>query len=204
MSRGYPDDRSSAVVVFPQRGCPYVNAVRWQAGRMKAFVLVGGWPGSGKTTLSRALALDLGIPYLSKDVIKEALMDALGAPATVQESRELGRAAVFAVLAAARGCHEAVIDSTWYPYSEPLVRALPGPVVEVRCKVPLDIARARYRDRVRDERHLDRLRIEAELWGSDVAPLGVGPLVEVNTVEPVNSAKVADAVRSVLAHGPST
>lgn len=129
---------------------------------MRAFLLVGGWPGSGKTTLSRALASELGIPCLSKDVVKEALMDALGAPSTVEESRELGRAAVFAVLGAARGCQGAVIDSTWYPYSEPLVRALPGPVVEVRCRIPLDLARDRYRNRFRDERYLDRLRIEAE------------------------------------------
>ena len=171
---------------------------------MKAFVLVGGWPGSGKTTLSRALASDLDIPYLSKDVVKEALMDALGAPSTVEESRELGRAAVFAVLGAARGCQGAVIDSTWYPYSEPLVRALPGPVIEVRCRVPLDVARDRYRNRLRDERHLDRLRIEAELWGSEVAPLGVGPLVQVNTGEPVDTAQVAASVRSLLADEAST
>ena len=165
---------------------------------MRAFVLVGGWPGSGKTTLSRALALDLGIPYLSKDVVKESLMDALGAPSTVEESRELGRAAVFAVLGAARGCQGAVIDSTWYPYSEPLIGALTGPLVEVRCRVPLDVARDRYRNRLRDERHLDRLRIEAELWGSEVAPLGVGPLIEVNTSEPVDIAQVAASVRSLL------
>lgn len=165
---------------------------------MKGFVLVGGWPGSGKTTLSRALALELDIPCLSKDVVKEALMDALGAPTTVEQSRDLGRAAVFAVLAAARGCDGAVIDSTWDPYSEPLVRALPGPVVEVRCRAPVDVARARYRSRTRDERHLDRLRTESELWGSEAAPLGLGPLVEVSTIEPVNPAKVADAVRSML------
>jgi predicted kinase len=42
---------------------------------MEAFVLVGGWPGSGKATLARALACDLGVPYLSKDVVKEALMN---------------------------------------------------------------------------------------------------------------------------------
>jgi predicted kinase len=171
---------------------------------MKAFVLVGGWPGSGKTTLSRALASDLGIPYLSKDAVKEALMDALGAPSTVEQSRELGRAAVFAVLGAARGCQGAVIDSTWYPYSEPLVRALPGPVVEVRCRVPLEVARDRYRSRLRDERHLDRLRIEAELWGSEVAPLGLGPLVEVNTGEPVDIAQLAASVRTLLTHEVST
>ncbi|WP_210651374.1 AAA family ATPase [Nocardioides sp. SYSU D00065] len=164
-------------------------------------MLVGGWPGSGKTTLSRALASELRVPYLSKDTVKEALMDALGAPATVEQSRELGRAAVFAVLGAARGCPGAVIDSTWYPYAEPLVRALPGPVVEVRCRVAVDVARDRFRNRLRDGRHLDHLRAEAELWSSEVLPLGAGPLVEVNTHEPVDIARVAALIRSSLADG---
>ena len=165
---------------------------------MQGFVLVGGWPGSGKTTLSRALASDLGIPYLSKDDVKEALMDALGAPSSVGESRALGRAAVFAVLRAAQGCQAAVIDSTWYPYSEPLVRALPGPLVEVRCRTPREVARERYSNRLRDERHLDRAREEEELWGSEVAPLGVGPLVEVMTTNPVDIGRLATQVRSAL------
>ncbi|MEU4695174.1 AAA family ATPase [Actinoplanes sp. NPDC023714] len=60
------------------------------------FVLVGGWPASGKSTLARALAAELGIACLAKDEIKEALMDGLGAPATVERSRELGVAAVHA------------------------------------------------------------------------------------------------------------
>jgi len=79
------------------------------------FVLVGGWPAAGKTTLARALAVQLGIAYLSKDEVKEALMDEVGAPVSVEESRKLGVAAVVAVLRAARGCPAAVIDSTWYP-----------------------------------------------------------------------------------------
>ena len=58
------------------------------------FVLVAGWPGSGKTTLAAALATELGLPLLSKDEIKEALMDGLGRPETVAQSRQLGRAAV--------------------------------------------------------------------------------------------------------------
>jgi predicted kinase len=32
-------------------------------------------PGSGKSTLAAALATELGLPFLSKDEIKEALMD---------------------------------------------------------------------------------------------------------------------------------
>jgi adenylylsulfate kinase-like enzyme len=62
------------------------------------FVLVAGWPGSGKSTLAAALAPELGLPLLAKDEIKEALMDALGAPVTVADSQRLGRAAVLAML----------------------------------------------------------------------------------------------------------
>ncbi|MFL6135982.1 MAG: AAA family ATPase [Nocardioidaceae bacterium] len=162
------------------------------------FVLVGGWPGAGKTTLSRALAAELDMPYLSKDEVKEALMDALGAPPTVEASRDLGRAAVFAVLRAARGCRAAVIDSTWFDYALPLTRDLPGRKVEVRCRVPLAVVRERYANRIRDERHLDVLRSEAELWGQEVAPLGIGPLVEVDTTGPVDVEHLASVIRTAL------
>jgi hypothetical protein len=137
----------------------------------------------------------LVLPYLSKDEIKEALMDVLGTPSTVEESRELGRAAVFATLRAAKGCTAAVIDSTWLPGSLPLVNELPGPFVEIRCRVDIELVRQRYRERVRDGRHLDHLRSEEELWGREVAPLGVGPVVEVDTAGPVDVPALADEVR---------
>ncbi len=76
-------------------------------------MLVGGWPASGKTTLARALAGELALPYLGKDEVKESLMDVLGAPPDVGASQRLGRAAVHAVLRVARDCPGAVIDSTW-------------------------------------------------------------------------------------------
>lgn len=126
-------------------------------------------------------------------------MDAVGPPGDVAASRELGRAAVFATLGAARGCAGAVIDSTWYPYAEPLVRALPGPLVEVRCRVPLDVARHRYAGRVRDPRHLDLARTESELWGEEVPPLGLGPLLEVDTSGPIDMVEMAASIRSLLA-----
>lgn len=165
---------------------------------MVGFVLVGGWPGAGKTTLARTLASELKFAYLSKDDVKEALMDALGAPSSVEESQDLGRAAVAATLRAARGCRAAVIDSTWYPSSLPLVRELEGPFVEIRCRAPMDVVRERYHERVRDERHLDHLRTEDELWGREVAPLGVGPLLEVDTDGPVDISEVVAEVRLLL------
>lgn len=125
-------------------------------------------------------------------------MDSLGAPTTVEQSRQMGAAAVHAVLRVARGCPAAVVDSTWFPYSLPLVRALAGPFVEVRCRVDVEVARERYRRRVRDERHLDSLRTEEELWAKDVPPLGVGPLVEVDTTRPGDTAALAEAIRTAL------
>ena len=162
---------------------------------MRAFVLVGGWPGSGKTTLARELAPELALPVLSKDDIKEALMDALGPPRDVEESQRLGRAAVLALLRAAKECDGAVIDSTWFDYTQPLVRELGAPIVEVRCRVPIEVARERYATRQRDPRHLDDLRDEDDLWGHEVEPLGVGPLIEVDTTEPVDVRLLAARIR---------
>ncbi|KDN22667.1 AAA family ATPase [Amycolatopsis rifamycinica] len=163
------------------------------------FVLVGGWPGAGKSTLAAALGPRLGLPVLAKDEIKEALVEELGLPRTVDESRRLGRAAVLAALRVARRCPGAVLDSTWFGYTRPLVARLPGQVVEVRCVVPREIARARYYARAahRHAGHFDLARQETELWGDPVRPLGAGPLVEVDTTtEPDILAVVADVLRA--------
>jgi predicted kinase len=162
------------------------------------YVLVGGWPASGKSTVARALGRELDLAYLGKDEVKEALMDALGAPSTVEQSKTLGVAAVHAVLRVARDCPGAVIDSTWYDYSVALVEQLPGPLVEVRCLADRETVRARYRSRVRDARHLDGARTEEELWARAVAPPGVGPLVEVDTTRSVDIVSLADRIRSVV------
>jgi predicted kinase len=167
------------------------------------FVLIAGWPGSGKSTLAAALAPELGLPLLAKDEIKEALMDALGRPQHVADSRRLGRAAVLAMLRVARRCPGAVLDSTWFDYALPIARALPGQLVEVRCTVPLEVARARYQARAghRDAGHLDDARSNQELWGESSRSLGLGPVVEVDTITPVDVARLAAALDQVFSAG---
>src|ERR1700677_3498571 len=111
------------------------------------FVLVAGPPGSGKTTLAHPLSEHLRLPLIAKDPIQEALMDVLGSPSPVPESRTLGRAAVMALLEVASTSRGAVLDSTFSPYALPGLSALPGPLIEVRCTCPKAVAQARYRTR---------------------------------------------------------
>lgn len=165
------------------------------------FVLVAGWPGSGKSTLAAALAAELGLPLLAKDEIKEALMEVLGQPETLAASQRLGKAAVLAMLRAARTCPGAVLDSTWFGYALPLARTLPGRLIEVHCTVSLDLARARYRARTghRHAGHLDDARTNQELWGEPARPLGLGPVVMVDTSSPVDIAELATTMTQALA-----
>src|ERR1700722_10015043 len=84
------------------------------------FVLIAGWPGSGKSTLGAALAAELGLPLLAKDEIKEALMEGLGLPDTVAASRRLGKAAVLAMLRASRPAHRGALHRTARPGACPV------------------------------------------------------------------------------------
>jgi predicted kinase len=172
-----------------------------QAQSTSVFVLVAGPPGSGKSTLAAPLASELSLPLLAKDAIKDALIAVLGAPATVEESRELGRASVMAMLTVARTSPGAVLDSTFYPYTLPHLRALPGQVIEIRCICPRWVVEARYRARSsRAGGYFDSERPAEELWNEHhLTPAGLGPLIEVDTTDQVDVAAVAAQVRSTVA-----
>ncbi|MGO9659933.1 MAG: hypothetical protein ACLQVK_03455 [Acidimicrobiales bacterium] len=166
------------------------------------FVVVDGAPASRKSTLAPQIAQALRLPLLAKDTIKDALM-AVVPPADVEQSRQLGRAAVEVMLAlAAASPVGAVRESNFYRSRATVeLRRLPGLVVEVFCRCSCEVARDRYRRRAgtRDAGHFDTLRTDDELWNEEFAdPIAVGwPVIEVNTGVEVDAASVVAAVRAV-------
>ena len=157
----------------------------------RPVVVVLGLPGSGKTTLARTLGEHLGLPVLSLDSVKEALVEALD-PAVTADRFAVRRAARSVLVRLAgeqpRGC---VIDIWVNPERDEsdFVGAARGlPVVEVVCRVPVEVSLGRYAARDRHAAHLpadedsDRRIREA---APAIGPLGLGPHVDVDTRSPV-------------------
>jgi predicted kinase len=150
------------------------------------FVAVSGAPGSGKSSVAEPLARELGLPLVAKDTIKEALMDALGAP-DVDASKALGAAAIEVMLAvAAASPVGAVLDCNFRrSLAVADLRRLPGAVVEVFCRCDPDIAWDRYEARAgaRHPGHFDEARARAQPWGEEMTePVAGGwPVLEVDT-----------------------
>ena len=86
---------------------------------MRRLVYVSGSPGAGKTSLAAPLAAELGYALLTKDLIKETLHDALGAPEPdLAWSRRLSGAAMELLWALAADAPAVVIEANFRPYSQ--------------------------------------------------------------------------------------
>lgn len=169
---------------------------------------MSGAPGTGKSTLGTFLAASLGFPFLSLDVIKEALADQLG---TGDEAHSdlVGDTAAEIVFRLSASFPAAVVEGWWRgERRERALREFAG-CVEVFCRCDPPLAETRMRARHSEGRHpihrdvinpalLERAAYLAET----VVPLGLGKaLIEVDTTDDIDRVQVLSGVRSALDRG---
>lgn len=182
---------------------------------MPVFVVLSGLPASGKSTLGRALAAALGLPFLDKDDFLEALFVARSR-ADETDRQVLSRLADEQFRAAALATPAAVLASWWrHPLSttesgtpiewltQPSVKA-----VEVHCRCPAAIAVARFTARRRHPGHGDAKRRSGELLAAWELQAAHGPLlpsqaIVVDGTQPIGVEVLGEVVRQALADLPS-
>ena len=184
--------------------------------REPRLIIINGPPASGKSTLGQQIAAGLGVPYLSKDDIKEEMYDSLGKIERAI-SRKLGETAMRLMYTVAgqilESGHGVVIEANFYKgiSENDLSRLIAvSDAVMVHCTAPPEELTERYVERAETgERHpvhddgskVDDL--EKELEEGTYEPLDLGiPLILVDTTEDF-SPSVAE-ILSRLRERPTT
>lgn len=169
-------------------------------------VVVSGLPGVGKTTLARALAAELGVALLSKDILKESLADTLGFGDQAWSQR-LGGAGFELLWVLIPDVPHFVVETAWGDRGARRLRSLVGSdVLEVFCRCDPLVRLERNRRRVDDGRHpihrevidpSSLVRDQAAFLAQPTEPVGLGgPLLELDTTVPPDPAAVAAWVRN--------
>ncbi len=152
------------------------------------LIIVTGLPGSGKTTLGRRLAQDLGLPFINKDGIKEQLFDSLGWSDRAW-SQKLGRATYdllyyFTETLLSAGC-SFVLESNFDPqHATPQFRQLRGKYkfeplqlfLEADGQVLYERFKARWQSGGRHPGHVEHLQPDqaSQLLTGTLEPLDIG------------------------------
>lgn len=171
-----------------------------------AFVIVSGLPASGKSTLARGLAAELGLPVIDKDMILESLYDSLGIGDQAWRYR-LSRAGDDVLFALAADAGRAVLVNWWHRDTTPArLQQLDAQLVEVFCDCDTGLVAERFRTRKRHPGHLDQdltreeIRDRVAVWAAHPGPLGLGGhALTVDTAQAVDITALAKEVGALIA-----
>lgn len=159
----------------------------------KRFVVVSGLPGSGKTTVARALAPLLHLPLLDKDDILDHLYETRGI-GNAEWRRALSRESDRILQHDATASNGAVLVSFWRVAGLPddsgtpceWLAPLSDAMVHLHCVCGADVAATRFITRTRHAGHLDSSRSPDEIAASlralaALPPPELGPRIDVDT-----------------------
>jgi predicted kinase len=165
----------------------------------RRVILMSGYPASGKTTLAHALAERFGFALVAKDALLDVMYEAAGGkPGDPELSLRTGRAAWAAFWHLSRTCPQVVLDSNIQPdgaIEAAEIARIAGPIVEVHCRCPLELARRRYAERAKLHRPAQRATTLDDARGALYGrPLGLPWLVVVDTSQSVDLDEVSGRI----------
>lgn len=185
---------------------PAPRQLEARAARPQQLVVLSGLPASGKSTVGRAIAGRLGVPFVDKDELLEQLFVTRGV-GDVEHRRALSREADGRLRNAVAQLPRAVITSWWrHPAStsqsgtEPWwLNARDLTAVEVYCTCPARIAAARFLARSRHAGHLDARWNDEELLRSFVPQAALGPITPGALVVPTEQEVTHEVLEDLAA-----